>query len=334
MVYTRRYRTTMLTDEFLNLLHYVSGIIGSDSYNGKSLVQEERDEERLTSYLHELSLIHRNNLTEKESIRLETAKVFTQLRNDIVPHVGGFRSPTNLFKTMAALGHFTTLPADVIELVKAKQIEVKTFGSLSDYLSIIKGSSVKDSLSNYQAYISKLMKMEKLSSFSGLHSFLSVLNFSPDLEVLSTEVNSFLKALEKSAESLPFSFVLLLSQISARLNKGAINPGYVAALNSRAEEASSSMTRDDFTLYFSLLSHTGSLSPAVVENYISQKSKNIENGVNPKTVEALLPVLKAQKTRTEAIDMLEAEFEADLGHLAADLRDPAKVAATMRRLYN
>lgn len=334
LVYSRKYRTEMPKEEFLSLLHYISGIIGSDSYNDKSLVEEERDEERLSTYIDELSFIYRNNVSDKVPIRLETEKVFLQLKNDIIPHASKFRKPTNLFRTMAGLGHLVALPQEVVDLVKAKPVELKGLGSLSDFVSIIKGTSIKDNLKNYQAYLGKLSRMTDVSKYSGLHSFLLAVNQSPDAELISKELSDIFKKLEPSLNSLPFATVLQMAQISAKLNNGKISEPLRQALDSRAKEEVTYLDRDGFYQYFSLARYTGAVSKDVINSFVERKTKNRDLELKPSWVEELLTVYRELPKRSESVDLLVAEFEADLAHLRFQLNHPLHMTAATKRLNN
>lgn len=324
----------MPKEEFLSLLHYVSGVLGSDAYNEKSLVQEERDEERLTTYIHELSNIYRNNVTDKKAIRLETEKVFRQLTNDIVLCSSTFRNSTNLFKTLAGLGHIVTLPQQAIDLVKAKPVELNKLTTLSDFISIVKGTSIKDNLTHFQTYLSKLSRMENLAIYSGLQSFLMAINQAPDINVVTKEMAGILKSLEKSLSTLPFASLLQLAQISAKLNNGKINETLVQVLDSRTKEEAIFMDRNDFRQYFSLARYTGQVSPAVIQSFIELKTRNKEIELKPDWIKELIAVYRGLPSKSEGVDLLLAEFEADLAHLDVQLNNPLYMTGAMRRLYN
>lgn len=321
-------------EEYLSLLYYVSGILGSEHYNGNSLVQEERDEERLTTYIHELSSIYRNNIEDKSSIRLKVEKVFGQIRNNIVPSIGNFRKPENLFRTLAALAHIVALPQQAIDVVKAKPIDLKKLTSLSDFLSIVKGTSIKDNLNHYQTYLSKLSRMENVAEYSGLQSFLTAVNLATDVNLIAKEMISLVKVLEKSSSRLQFASLLQLAQISAKVNNGKISETLLKDLDAKAIDEATFFDRNDFYQYFSLARFTGTVSPAVIKNFIEIKSKNKEIELKPDWVKELISIYKQLPKGSESIDILVSEFEADLAHLAFQLQHPLHITEGLNRLYN
>ena len=324
----------MPKDEFLNLLHYVSGIVGSDTYNDKSLVHDQRDEERLSTYIEELSIIYRDNVKDKTATRLETEKVFGQLKDEISPHAAQFRKPANLFRTMASIGHLVTLPQSAIDQVKSKPIELKGLGSLADFISVIKGSSIKDSLKTYQAYLGKLSRMEKLSSYTGLSSFLLAVNQAPDAEVIAKEINDIFKKLEHALSDLAFSSLLHMAQISSKLNKGVISRNLLQTLDTKAKAEMDHFDRNDYYQYFSLARYSGGIPKEVIFNFIDRKAKNKDLELSSDATSELMRVYQAMANRSESIDLLLAEFEADMAHLAHQLNDPLNMTAAMRRLNN
>lgn len=326
----------MPKEEFLNVLHYVSGIIGSDSYNDKSVVQEERDEERLTAYVEELSTIYRENVSaaDKKAIRHEIEKVFLQLSNDIVPHAQSFRKPANLFKVMASLGQLVALPQQAIDLVKSKPVELKNLNSLSAYISVVKGTSIKDNLKHYQNYLGKVSRLENLNEYKGLYSFFLAVNHSPDVDTIGKELSDILKKLEGSAHTLSFATLLQIAQTSARLNKGQVSQGVRSALDERAAEEVEYMDKNDFYQYFSLARYTGGVSQAVIQRFIERKSKDKNLELKIDWVKELITVYQGLPTRSESLDLLLAEFEADIAHIAFDMKHPLYKTGALERFSN
>lgn len=321
----------MTTDEFKSIVNYVSGILGSEAYNGKTSIEEQRDEDRLTVYLEEISRMYRNNIKSRSEIRNTTDRAFKQISDDLTPNLSRFQDPSNMYRVIAALAHIVDLKPEVVELVLKMQKEPKGLTATTDYLAILKSTSMKTLLKQYQSVLGNLSRMNSLSEFHGLQSFFDSVNTAPDHTVITKEMKDILKKAEAELDSLSLGTLLTLVELSAKYNKGAIGEKLKESLDKKAISELAQMDRKDFYQYFFVGQFTGSISEPVLAFYMTEKETNPNLVFHPDSVRKLIKLYQGMSTRSESAELLLNELEADIAHHEAQLIIPHEIPKAINR---
>lgn len=331
MIYARKYRTELTSEEFKNIANYVSGILGSEAYSGKTSIEEQRDEDRLTIYLEEISKMYRNNIKNKSEVRSTADRVFRQISDDLTPNLSKFRNPSNMYRVIAALAHVVNLKPEVVELVQKLQKDPKGLTATTDYLAILRTLPIKDSLKHYQSVLGSLSRLKSLSEFTGFQSFLESVNAAPDFSVITKEMKDILKKAEAEVSTLSLGTTLALVDASAKYNKGAISKTLKDSLDSKTESELKTMDRKDFYQYFLMGQFTKDPSSKVIDHYMRQKEADSSLVFHPESVKKLIKVYQALSDRSPSADMLLHELEADIQHHEASLSIPQEVPRAINR---
>lgn len=310
--YTRKYSKEVPAEVFINAANYTLGLLQSDLYNDKSCLDEEFEEERLTTYFSEIAHIHRHLVKKNERADETIQRNFREISAGLANHVGKFRNPNNFFRVATALAQVVNLPAPFAARAAAEFKPSKSAFATSNYLLVTRTQSASGLKEQYSHVFNYLLKSGVVSRIHFLQDFIDTFNVAADNSAFKKEASELVARADNEAEELSFRCLISFAE-TAHVQTGTVPHGIAKFLEVRTGETASHLGKQDFYRYFRTYQFTKTLSPQIVKTYLDRKR---ETGTalefSPEQTEHLLKMLEgADMDPSLLINELKSEFEAD-----------------------
>lgn len=323
-MYLRKYRNPIPVAEYLPILQNVIGLLRSDFYNGKSGLDEPRDEERLAIYISELHRIYLVNLKEKLEVLDTIQKGFKVINDGIAPHAGKFREAGHLFSVVSALSHYTQISPELVQQVKKVFKPSTKPNIINGYLSVIRGQPVEAVKEQLQAMFNFLLNQEQVTEYQGLKDFVETVSVTPGIE---THFGKELKQLTAKIDSqvatadlgVTLALVHLHGGVLSKLGASQVSKQLAQTLNTRAEEAAYTFSKEAYYRYFWVCQYSKSVSVKVIENYIATRTKDSSFEWGQKQLETLYTTFKDIQSEDAGFIRFKDEIETDIAMFQAQL---------------
>lgn len=324
MVYLRKYRDPIPVAEFLPVLQNVIGLLRSDFYNGKSALDEPRDEERLAIYVSELHRIYLVNLKEKLEVLDTIQKGFKVINDGLAPHAAKFREAGNLFSVVSALSHYTQISPELVQQVKKVFKPSSKPNIINGYLSVVRGQPVEAVKEQFQAMFNFLLNHEKVAEYQGLKDFVESVAVTPGIE---THFGKELKQLAAKIDAqvatadlgVTLALVHLYGGLLGKLGAGNVSKQLAETLNKRAEEAAYTFSKEAYYRYFWVCQYSKSVSIKVIESYLATRTKDSSFEWGQQQLETLYLTFKNINSEDPGLARLKDEIDTDIALFQAQL---------------